>query len=72
MIREQISKNYLKGDPIRSVTELYVLSMNKKSVYLRFLKIKPASVIMRMQCSFVYDMIKEKRLFSIIKKENDS
>jgi len=63
---EQISKNYVLGVPIKDVYELQELAKNHKSIYSKHLKIKPASVIMSMQCRMVLKFIEEELLYTIV------
>ena len=64
---EKVSKNFLKGDAIKSVEELIKLSEEKKSVYHHNIGIKPASVFMHMQLSFLIQLIKYNSLFLTVK-----
>jgi hypothetical protein len=63
----QISENFIKGEPVKSVKHLMDLAYDKKSVYHSTWGIKPACVIINMNFSIVTRMINEKRIFTTIK-----
>lgn len=63
----QISKNFIKGDPIRSADQLIKLSYDKKSIYHYVYGIKPAAVIINMSFYQVIRMIEENKLYTIVK-----
>ena len=66
---ERISRNYELGVLIKDVYELETIAKNKQSVYSKHWKIKPASVIMSMQCRMVLFLIEHERLYTIVKIE---
>ena len=68
---EKVSKNFYKGDVVKSISELNQLSLEKKSVYTKFWKLKPAAVLMSMQCRMINRLIEQKQIFKIIKIEKD-
>jgi hypothetical protein len=61
----QISKNFIKTDPVRSCEELIDMADRKESVYHHFWKIKPAAFITNMNFRIIFGLIKNKRLFKI-------
>jgi hypothetical protein len=63
---EQISRNYVLGVPVKDVYELQELAKNHKSVYSKHWKIKPASVIMSMQCRMVLNIIEQGTIYTIV------
>lgn len=66
---ERISKNYELGVLIKNVYQLQELANNRQSVYHKSMKIKPASVIMSMQCRMVLSFMKHETLYTIVKIE---
>ena len=66
---ERVSKNFYKGGAITSVDELVKLASDRKSVYSKFWKLKPASVLISMQCRMIHRLIRQGVLFNIIKIE---
>jgi hypothetical protein len=67
MAIEKVSKNFKKGTPVKSATELFKLVDEKRSIYHPCWGVKPAIVICNMNFWQVHKMIFEKRLFKTIK-----
>lgn len=62
-----VSKNcYIENDSVETIDELEKLSNNRESIYHKHLGIKPASVIMSMQCRMVCTMIKNNSLIKVV------
>lgn len=61
----QISKNFIKTDPVRSCEELIDMADRKESVYHHLWKIKPAAFITNMNFRIIVRLIKNKQLFKI-------
>lgn len=62
----QVSKNFVRGEKIKDPFQLLVLAGEKKSVYHTTWGVKPASVMLSMQCRCILNTITEGRLFTII------
>jgi hypothetical protein len=70
-MKEPISKNFYKGEPITDPYELLILANEKKSIYTYIWGIKPAAVLLFMQFRVVMQLIKDKRIYSIRKSKTE-
>ena len=71
-VAEQISKNFIKGEPLINGSQLFELARLKKSIYHANYGIKPAAVILNMSFFHVHRMIESKQIYRtiVIKKLN--
>lgn len=68
---EQISKNFKKGEPIKTVNELMGLARNRKAVYLHTLKLRPAAFMINLPLSYVFNQIEAGRIYKTEKIEKE-
>lgn len=66
-MKEIISQNHFKGEPIKTVEEVYNLALQKKGIYVSSWKrISPAAFLISWQAHLLINLIKSKRLYKII------
>jgi hypothetical protein len=64
-MKEPISKNFYKGEPITDPYELLNLANEKKSIYTTIWGIKPAAFLLSMQFRIVMELISDRKIHSI-------
>ena len=67
---EQLTKKCFKGELITDPFDIYRLAIDKKSVYTTKFGVKPAAFILSMQFLLVIRLIKENKMYYVVKKTN--
>lgn len=66
-MKELITANHYKGEPIKTVEEVYELALKKKGVYVTVWKrISPAGFLLNWQAGILIGFIKKGCLYNII------
>lgn len=65
-MKEIITANHYKGEPIKTVEEVYELALKKKGIYVTVWKrISPAGFLLNWQAGILIGFIKKGQLFNI-------
>ena len=64
---EVISKNCHKGELLTNPNDILELALQRRSVYTQNWGIKPASIYLSMQLRFVLQLIKDRKLYFVVR-----